>query len=256
MTKFSRIVDVLDLFSETDTLLTAEEIAEKLQVSRPTAFRYAKELNAAGFLANYSGRYSLGARIITLDYRIRRADPVLKIAEKTLRQISDETGCDSIFCRMYNDEIINVHHEASNNPVGVSFGRGRPLPLFKGSASKVLLALLPATKLHKLYEKNSHLPEVQEIALEWPAFKRYFAHIRKAGFYISMTEIDEEVVGIAVPVYDKSIGIVGAISLVMSSERLQMINPPGIVTVLKQKAQDIATQLIQLDGQTTSPSTS
>lgn len=248
MTKFSRIVDVLDLFSETDTLLTAEEIAEKLQISRPTAFRYAKELNAAGFLANYSGRYSLGARIITLDYRIRQSDPVLKIAETVLRQISDETGCDSIFCRMYNDEIINVHHEASNNPVGVSFGRGRPLPLFKGSAGKVMLSLLPAGKLQKLYDKNSHLPEVQEIATEWPDFKRYFAAIRKAGFYISDNEIDAGVIGIAVPVYASGIGIIGAISLVMSADRLHMINPEGIIAVLKQRAADIGTRLAELDN--------
>jgi len=247
MTKFSRIVDVLDLFSETDTLLSAEDIAEKLQVSRPTAFRYAKELNAAGFLANYSGRYSLGARIITLDYRIRQSDPVLKIAQKILRQISDETGCDAIFCRMYNDEIINVHHEASNNPVGVSFGRGRPLPLFKGSASKVMLAQLPTGKLKKLYDKYSVEPDVLEISSEWEEFRRHFAAIRKAGFYTSVHEIDTEVIGIAVPVYASGIGIIGAISLVMSAERLQMINPDGVVAVLKQRAEDIGNLLALLD---------
>lgn len=152
-----------------------------------------------------------------------------------------------ILCRMYNDEIINVHHQASNNPVGVSFGRGRPLPLFKGSASKVMLALLPSAKLQKLYEKNRHLPDVREIATEWPDFKQHFTAIRKAGFYISMHEIDSGVIGIAVPVYTSGIGIVGAISLVMTEERLQMINPDGVVAVLKQRAAEFGDRLVQLD---------
>ena len=56
MNKFARMTDVLDLFSESDTLLTAEMVAARLQVSRPTAFRYVRELSEAGFLANYSGR--------------------------------------------------------------------------------------------------------------------------------------------------------------------------------------------------------
>jgi DNA-binding IclR family transcriptional regulator len=126
MNKFARMIDVLDLYSDTDTLLTAEDIAQRLEVSRPTAFRYVRELTVAGFLANYSGRYSLGARIITLDYRIRQSDPVLKAARAVMKALSAETGCSTVLCRMYNEEVINVHDEVGYGDPGVSFsGRGR-----------------------------------------------------------------------------------------------------------------------------------
>lgn len=256
MNKFARMIDVLDLYSESDTVLTAEEIADRLQVSRPTAFRYVRELSTAGFLANYSGRYSLGARIITLDYRIRESDPVLKVARKVMHELAAETASTAILCRMYNEDVINVHHELGYDESGVTFGRGRPLPLFRGSASKTMLAHLPPARLKKIYTQHSHDPDVQKIAQDWPGFREYFARIRQAGHYISTKEVDANVVGIAAPITVAGLGTLGVISLVVSVERLKLINTAGIAEILKLRSREIAEKLRTLADNRTATSTS
>lgn len=247
MTKFARMIDVLDLYSERDTLLTAEDVAARMQISRPTAFRYVRELSRAGFLANYSGRYSLGARIITLDFRIRESDPVLKVARGIMPRLSTETACSSILCRMYNDEIINVHHEVvSNDDSGVTFGRGRPLPLFRGSASKVMLANLPAARLKKICERHQDEPDLQALGADWPAIRAYFADIRRVGYYISNEEIDYRTVGIAAPIRVPGVGTVAVVSLVFSVDRLAMLRTEGLADILKLRMADIAEHLTLL----------
>ncbi|WP_449391670.1 IclR family transcriptional regulator [Eoetvoesiella caeni] len=246
MSKFARMTDVLDLYSESNTLLTAEDIAERLDVSRPTAFRYARELSRAGFLANYSGRYSLGARIITLDYRIRESDPVLKTARDVMKALTAETGCDAVLCRMYNEEIINVHHEVGYHVTGISFGRGRPLPLFQGSASKVMLAYLPPARLKKIFDKYREAPELLALAPDWPSFKAYFAQIRRQGHYISEQELDKDTVGVAAPIAVPGIGAVAVISLVLSMERQALINVDGLAAIVKQRANEVAQKLHHL----------
>lgn len=243
MNKFARMIDVLDLFSEEDPLLTAEEIASSLQISRPTAFRYVRELNAVGFLANYSGRYSLGARIITLDYRIRGSDPVLRVARDAMRRLSAETACSSILCRMYNEEVINVHAEAGYDVAGVTFGRGRPLPLFRGSASKTMLAYLPTGKLKKIYANHCKNDDLLTFADDWLSFKRYFDRIREAGHYVSYHEVDKGVIGIAAPICVPRVGVVAVISLVFSEERKELIDTEGLASIVKLRAGEVAQQL-------------
>lgn len=244
MSKFARMLDVLDLYSDTVTVLTAEEVADRLQVSRPTAFRYVRELSESGFLANYSGSYSLGARIITLDYRIRNSDPLLNAAKDDMRSLSAETACTTILCRMYNEDIINVHHEAGFEDAALSFaGRGRPLPLFRGSASKTLLAFLPQPKLKKMYERHREDADVKALGAQWPAFRDYFSAIRQAGHYTSNQEIDPGTVGIAAPILAPGVGPVGSLSLVFSVERLPVINVEGLAGVLKARTRQIGDRL-------------
>jgi DNA-binding IclR family transcriptional regulator len=247
MNKFARMIDVLDLYSETDTLLTAEDIASRLQVSRPTAFRYVRELSVAGFLANYSGRYSLGARIITLDYRIRQSDPVLKAARPVMKVLSAETGCSSVLCRMYNEEVINVHDEAGYDDPGVNFsGRGRPLPLFRGSASKIMVATLAPARLKKMYERHGQDQDVLAFAPNWLVFKAYYAKIRQTGHYLSNQEIDVNTVGLAAPVTVPGVGTVAAISLVFSAHRQALLNTEGLANALHLRCAEVVRKLSSL----------
>ncbi|MEM5387638.1 IclR family transcriptional regulator [Paraburkholderia phymatum] len=247
MSKFGRMIDVLDLYSDQVTLLTAEEVSERLGVSRPTAFRYMRELTAAGFLANYSGRYTLGARIIMLDYKIRESDPVLREARAVMTGLSTETACDSILCRMYNDEIIHIHHEpghAEQPPTVI--GRGRTIPLFRGAAGKVMLAFLPSARLKRIYERNQANPDLDAIGHDWPTVKAHFAKIRQVGFYISIGELDSGTLGIAAPIYLPTIGPLGVISLVLSRDRLSILNEGGLATLLKARTKELAERLSNL----------
>lgn len=247
MSKFARMVDVLDLYSESVTLLSAEEVATQLQVSRPTAFRYMRELSSAGFLANYSGRYSLGARIITLDFRIRASDPLIKEASSVMHTLCKETSCGALLCRMYNEDIIHVHYEAGHNDPGLDFfGRGRPLPLFKGSASKIMLAFLPPAKLKKIYERHRDDPDVRAVGADWASFKSYFAAIRRTGHYVSNQEVNTGTVGLAAPIYVAKIGPVAVISLIFSVDRLPLLNTEGLAASLTLHTQKIAARLHRL----------
>lgn len=246
MSKFLRMMDVLDLFSGQATLLTAEDIARLLQVSRPTAFRYARELTAAGFLANYSGSYSLGARIITLDYRIRESDPVLRIARPLMRELAQQMVGTAVLCRMYNEDIINVHQEDVALDNASIIGRGRPLPLFTGAASKTMLAHMPVAKVRRLYERHASEPEVRAIATGWDDFRSAMRRIRQRGYYVSIREVSELSLGVAAPIELHDIGAVAVLSLVLPSERLPDLDTHALGLRISECTRHISSQLQQL----------
>lgn len=249
MNKFSRMVDVLDLFSSQVTLLTAEDIARLLQVSRPTAFRYARELTAAGFLANYSGSYSLGARIITLDHRIRESDPLLRIAQPVMQELTSEMVATTAMCRMYNDEIVNVHQEdvGEGAPrLGQGLGRGRSIPLFRGAAGKAMLANLPKARVHRVYKRYATHPDVLALGESWEAFWSVMKEIHARGFYISVGEVNERTVGIAVPISLRNVGAVAVLAMIFPAERLSIFNSDGLGQKLNAAARGIASRLEEL----------
>ena len=240
MSKFARAVSVLELFSDQVTLLTAEDIAARLQWSRPTAFRYVAELCKAGFLAKYDSRYALGARITTLDYRIRESDPLLRLARPVMQQLSDELALTCVLCRMYNDEVVAVHQEIAPAMRGDEiYGRGRPLPLFRGAASKIMLAHMPAARLRRLYERHVDQPDLQQIAGDWSGFRGYYQRVRAMGFYVSRQEVSLATARIAAPIELTHVGLAGVLAVVLPVTRLDILNPEGIGRLVLARAADI-----------------
>lgn len=148
------MLKVLDLFTEQTPVLSAEDITAKLRYSRPTGYRYVRELVTTGLLVRAPRGYALGPRIIELDWIIRTQDPVLMASRKAVRELAMGTGCDVTQMGMYGERIVTIHHEPGPQPLEIGFDRGRPIPLFRGAPSKAILAFLPRARLERLYRKH------------------------------------------------------------------------------------------------------
>ena len=139
----SRMLSVLDLFSDQRLQWSAEDISEALQVSLPTGYRYVRMLTESGLLQHSAdSQYTLGPRIIVLDHYIRQADPVLQHGIPFMKELVAQTGLDCVVSALLGQQLLDTHRELGQAPANLSYGRGRPRPLFKGGAPKVILAAL------------------------------------------------------------------------------------------------------------------
>jgi DNA-binding IclR family transcriptional regulator len=111
MSSPARVFAVLGLFSSERPVWQPDEINEALGYSRPTGYRYVKELVEAGLLQKGSaGRYALGGRIIELDYQLRQIDPVLLAAMPAMQALAARTGFDAVLTVMYGGpRVIDIH---------------------------------------------------------------------------------------------------------------------------------------------------
>jgi DNA-binding IclR family transcriptional regulator len=240
MSSLTRMLAVLDLFSEDDPAWTADELSERLGYSRPTTYRYVRQLCNAGLLRKGSaGLYALGTMIIELDHQIRSADPLLIAARTIVRQVTEKTGCDVTLGSIYDDRILTIHLEGGQERINASFGRGRRLPVFKGTLSKTILATLPRARLRRLYDK--HAAEARDIrfAASWETLLANLKEIRAQGYCITHAELDPGLVGLSVPVVDADNGILAALGIVMSQQRFAIVDVARLVAMLHAAAQDI-----------------
>ena len=244
LSSLSRMLSVLDLFNEQQLCWTAEAITEALQVSLPTGYRYVKMLTEAGLLQRGAdSHYTLGPRIIVLDHYIRMSDPVLQHGVPFMREVVAQTGLDCVISALQGHQLLDTYREVGSTPASLSYGRGRPRPLFQGAAPKVILASLPTAHLHKLFD--AHTDEIARVGLptEWPAFRRYYSAIRKAGHYFSNGELEVSLAALAVPMQKADGTLLGSIQVVGTVQRMAVIDLNKLTELLQRAAQDITARI-------------
>jgi DNA-binding IclR family transcriptional regulator len=241
MSSLTRMFAVLDLLEQRAPVLDADTICAELGYSRPTGYRYIAELVRAGLLVRVGGgAYGLGPRIIVLDHFIRAGDPVLQHAVPFMKELVQTTGFDCVISALYGQQLLDTHREYGTAPADLSYGRGRPRPLFLGGAPKAILSCFSPTALHKLFDQ--HPDEIAQAGLptEWPAFRKYYSGIRKAGHYLSNGELESNLAALAAPIQQADGTVLGAISVVTTVQRMAVIDVAKVAALVMRCARDIA----------------
>ena len=243
MSQLNKVLQVLDLFSAEEPTLSAEQIAQRMQLSRPTAFRYVRQLCDAGLLLSISGAYTLGPRIIELDYCIRASDPILANSRDALRTLAGTQACVAVLVTMYGEQVIYVHSESGIGASDLRFTRGRSLPLMRGAASKVILAHQPATRLKRVFQHHAGTEHAAQIGTTMADFLKYFRNIRQRGVYISKSEIEEQITGVAAPIFNVNGDVTSCLTLTFNHELHPEYEAEHFAPLVQGCARDVSLRL-------------
>ncbi len=224
MSSLTRMLSILDLFSKEHTDLTADAIADELQLARTTCYRYIKELMQAGLLVSNMGYYGLGPRIIQLDYQIRETDPLLNIGRDILAELVAGTGGIGLLATIYDSQIINIHQEGDDRELALTYSRGKAVPTFRSASSKVILAHLKLARLKRLWKTHQGEADVLAIGPDWESFNGYMQAIKRQGYWVSHGELDPGINGVAAPVLYRDGTIAGSMTLVFNQSRFCLYN--------------------------------
>lgn len=239
----SRLLGTLQLFSRAEPVLSAEVIGKRAGVPTSTAYRYVKQLTNAGLLIRWKGGFALGPRIMELDLQIRECDPVIFAAAGPMVELSKQTGLDILLSKLYGRNIITVHIETGGSSRALNFGRGRPLPLFRGSNSEAIIAFLPAGRLRKLHEEARANGEADALARDWRAFYEKMLSIRKAGYSLTKGELNSGIEGISAPIFGGDRDVIGSLTLIGDLERMAMLREEALIEVLQKTTRAISKSL-------------
>jgi DNA-binding IclR family transcriptional regulator len=213
-----RLLKVLGLFTAERPQWTVEGAAAELKLAVSTAYRYFRSLSQAGLIIPYAnGRYVLGPAIIQYDRQLRLHDPLISVSAPLMKQLAPvlPRDCLLLLCRLYGERVMCVHQEYLEMPTfAVSFERGRPMPLSRGAASKVILANMPARFLRSFHAR--HAEEMRErLGSDWNEVRARLREIRAQGVHVTQSELDTGMMGIAAPLFEPDGSVVGSISVVL-----------------------------------------
>lgn len=234
------MLSVLDLFTQDHATWSAEEVAQQVDCSIPTAYRYLRELTESQLLrAASTGRYALGNRIVELDYQLRSGDPLIQASGGPMKDLAQQVECDVALVMLSGDHVLTIHYESHGVQMRASYGRGRRMPTFKGAMSLAVLSTLSKPQLRKLMQKKS--TELDESApndsLE--TLSQTLKVVRKQGYSTSLGALDPHNAGIAIALEVPDQSIYAGLGLVMSSERFRLIEVEKAAEWLQQCRNEI-----------------
>ena len=209
-----RMIGILDLFEGNAFRWTVEQLHDRLGFTRSTLYRYLKVLTDAELLTSLPDvGYSLGPRIIELDYNIRRQDPLILASRPVMSELVQEVPGIALLCRRYRDKVLCVHQEQSTAAIHSTYERGRARPLLRGAASRIILAHLPTPKIKRLFEEQPAEFAAAGLGGTPSEVSAVLKGIRQTGWDQTTGQVTPGIVGIAAAIFDSRNNVVGSLSI-------------------------------------------
>ncbi len=230
---------------------SVEQAAHELGLAVSTAYRYFRSLTDAGIITSYAnGRYVLGPAIIQYDRQLRLHDPLISAATPVMEQLTPvlPSNCLLLLCRLYHEQVMCVHQAYAHMPnFASSYERGRPMPLSRGAASKIILANLPMRSLRPFAAR--HADELRErLGSDWREVRAALRVIRDEGVHVTQSELDAGMMGIAAPLFEPAGAVVGSISMVLPARDASSAIVRDAATLMREAGARISASLAELAG--------
>lgn len=202
---------------------TVECAMRELGLSSSTAYQYFRSLVDAGLLiSSRTGCYAIGPVVISWDRILRRHDPLVQGARPSMETLAQAVGAGGIalLCKSFKSTVLCVDQRSLGATLAISYERGRPMPLFKGAASKAILAQLSSRTTRRLWDHDAAAISAAGLGEDWPAFKLALRKLRKTPALITYGEIDAGLVGFSAAVFDAQDLVCGSLGIVVSAKTL------------------------------------
>ncbi|MCP2049543.1 UNVERIFIED_ORG: DNA-binding IclR family transcriptional regulator [Paenarthrobacter nicotinovorans] len=209
-----RAVDILEAFRPDRQSMSLSEIAEAVGLSVPTTHRLVKALTSRDLLVvePSSKRYSLGAGVMQLARVIMERDDISGIARPGLERLRSATNETVSLQRLVGDERIVIAELVSGQRIRTASVVGAHYSLTAGGAGKAILAFLPEATRTRIIAQHGGTPNLE----------RDLAEVRGRGYALSSGEVVEGAVSLAVPVFDSSFAVAGAINITGPQNRFDI----------------------------------
>jgi len=216
-----RAIKILDCYTIDQFELGVREVSRMTGLSSSVCGRLMGALLSLGILVqNKSTKaYAIGpkpllwAEIYSTNLDIRNvALPIIsELLLKTQETIS--------LYILDGDERLCVERMESAQNVRIVARIGRRLPLYAGSAGKVLLAFLPFHRQEEIFKKTVFKPFTDRTIIDKGMLREEIKLIRKQGYAFSDGEWVADAAGIAAPIFDHKNDIIAALTVSGPSNR-------------------------------------
>jgi IclR family acetate operon transcriptional repressor len=192
-----RALRVLQEVGAGDRSLTVGGVADRLGVHRSTVSRLVGTLESRGFLERSGDLLRLGPEVARLGRVAQAGRELASVARPVMDRLADETGETMTLAVPADDEVLSVVQSDGRHFVTSGKWAGVRTASHCCSDGKVLLAFgaltLPAGRLRR-FARNT--------IVDRRALARELERVRRNGYAVSVSELEDGLVGLAVPVRD------------------------------------------------------
>ena len=208
--------------------LTLAEVARATGLTRAAARRFLLTLEDLGYVRSEDRRFRLTPRVLELGYSFLSNLTLPDIAQPHLRELVQRVGESSSVSILDGTEIAYVAREPTRRIMTVAIAVGTRFPAYATSMGRVLLAGLSDAELDSYLDRVRLRPLTAGTVTDAGALRAEVLRTRRQGWALVDQELEDGLRSIAVPIRDRSGGVVAAVNLsTHASRRTLEGDPPG-----------------------------
>lgn len=238
-----RALDILLAFNEANPELSAAQLLERVDLSRPTLYRLAYTLQESGFLVSVGEpqRFRLGPAIARLAHVWKSTLDLATLAEPVLHRLWETTRETVALFVPQGAMRLCVAELASPQPLNFKRGMGYTERIVLGASGRAILASMARSpeQLRELVRGT----DIDPVSLE-----KQLETTRQRGYASSHSELISGAVGIAAAFFDWQGTVAGSIGVFGPEVRMDAARQQDIAKLLLQESAALSQLLGQHRG--------
>lgn len=217
------------------------EIADGLELSRPTVHRILKALEMEGLVERAQGsrRYTIGSELVWLGLGAYARFPITRIAAGALDRLSTALQ-DSIFLAVRSGhDTVYADRRLGSHPIqadSLSIGSRRPLGV--SVAGRVILGFMSNEARNLALQVN--LSRYAEFGCRVEDILKEASTARRQGYVCAESAVGRDKRVLSVPVFNVAGAPVAAISVIAHKHRLPAARISTVLPILNSAAREIS----------------
>jgi DNA-binding IclR family transcriptional regulator len=240
----SKALEVLEFFQTESNALSMMEIAQRLKLSKTSAFRLLRTLETTGYVTlDGRGHYKLapGIHAVTPTQWLGK---LIRVAMPHLHAINLELSETASLAALFENRVEVVAVVESPHDIRMSNVVGHILPPNASSLGKVITAFQPPVQREKLIRSFKIYRFTDKTITDQKDLSREYENIRLQKFAIDREECAPGGICFSVPIFGAGEHVSAAISLSMPKTRLANADQErSIIATLRAAADQLAIDL-------------
>jgi len=191
------------------------ELSKLVGLHNSTTFHLAKTMVSLGYIRQErdSKRYRIGRPLFALAASALDEIEMVNVATPIMEELSRDTGESSHFAVRMGDAVVVIARTSGPGAFQLTDRVGVVRPAHCTALGKIILAALRPDQLQRFLERVELTPSTEKSITEPAALLREIAEIRRSAIAFDDGEFNPEVRCVAVPVYNFTGDVVGALGI-------------------------------------------
>jgi IclR family transcriptional regulator, pca regulon regulatory protein len=222
---------------------TLAEVATATGLSRPAVRRILLTLQRLGYVAAHGSRWSLTPRVLTIGQHYAASHGFVETAQPHLLRLAEATQESASLAQLDGSEVVYVARVQVRRIMSVAVDVGSRVPAYATSMGRVLTAWADASVVDAVIA--SGLRRLAQRTITDPtAFRDALHQVRKDGYAVVESELEDGLLSAAVPVRAPDGGVLAALAYSTTVGRMtadQIVEK--VVPLMREAAAAIAEDL-------------
>jgi IclR family transcriptional regulator, pca regulon regulatory protein len=245
VTAFARGLAVIEAFGPENRSMTLARIAERTGLDRAVARRLLLTLADLGFAHAHERRFELTTRVLRLAYSFLSSAGLGASLQPFLDDLARSIGETVSLAVLDEAEVVFIaRSDIPGRRLAYVVTTGMRLPAFTAASGRVLLAHQPRAEVARLLARTRIVRFTRHTIMQKRDLLRVITEAGTSGHSINYEEMENGLVSVSVPVFNRAGLVVAALSASTSSARADKVKLNGeFLSKLKAMAGELTSML-------------